>query len=84
MREAVLLVAVRSRLQKYSAIDICKHSRLNMKSHPIFPNTPLIYFPSLETMICIRESLRFDITRHIPYMLFSRTSPPMHSHAEGV
>ena len=36
-----------------------------MKSHPIIPNNPLIDFLSLDTMICRRESIHFDITR--PY-----------------
>ena len=72
----VLFMVTRSRLKQYSAIDICKHSRLNMKSHPIFPNNPLINFPSLETMICIRESLRFDITRHITvYVILKDITP---------
>ena len=37
-------MVLHSWLQKYSAINIRKHSCLNMKSHPIIPNNPLIVF----------------------------------------
>lgn len=40
----VLFMVTRSRLKQYSAIDICKHSRLNMKSHPNIPNNSIIIF----------------------------------------
>ena len=62
-------------LQKYSAIDICKHSRLNMKYHPIIPNNPLIDFSIIghNDMPPRIPSFWYHSTIS-PNTLFSRTS----------
>ena len=47
-----------------------------MKSHPIIPNNPIIIFLSLDSMICLRESLRFDITRPYHRIRYSQGHRP--------